>query len=392
MDYVADRRAAWGPDWAGPVTLTAQEHDRLRTEMGSMSGAQILTIEGVKILIGSVSDLPPVPPVSESALMMKWLEKPLFLAKPVLEPLEHTAYLPLVPDPEPEPMDPTFTNVITGPKKIYTPGQSFAIGAQGPGLLTGIVEPDITAVIGPTTQDDTLWGMPEPGKKPVKVYHKSSSDEHSTPQALFDRLDEEFHFDLDVCATEPHEAPGDPMALKYPDGSVVGHDYECLLDPGNAKCPIYFTKGDDGLKQHWFGRVWMNPPYTKGQVGVWIQKLLKELVVGRITLGVALTAARPDTAWFQVVASYANEIRFLKGRLTFQGQTNAAPFPSVVLVFDPAKKTQLVKFWDWQTGHAPVYWKTPGYTFILGAAGQSGMALPSPKGLLSGPSTLALMK
>jgi site-specific DNA-methyltransferase (adenine-specific) len=222
---------------------------------------------------------------------------------------------------------------------------------------------------------------PEP--KPVKVYHKSGSDEHGTPQALFDRLDDEFHFDLDVCATAPTE-------IWEPDpGEDTG---SWMLDPGNAKCPIYFTKEDDGLSQQWFGRVWMNPPYTKGQVGVWIQKLLKELVVGRITLGVALTAARPDTAWFQVVASYANEIRFLKGRLTFEGQSNAAPFPSVVLVFDPTKKVQIVKFWDWQTGHAPVYWKTPGYTFVPGAAGQSGMALPSLKGLPSGPSTLALVK
>jgi phage N-6-adenine-methyltransferase len=199
------------------------------------------------------------------------------------------------------------------------------------------------------------------GTVPVKVYHTSKSDLYSTPMALFTKLDQEFGFDLDVAAT-----------------------------PKNAKCPVYFTADDDGLAQQWFGKVFMNCPYS--QVSVWIQKLLKELVVGRIQVGVALTAARPDTAWFQTVASYACEIRFLKGRLTFEGQSNAAPFPSVVLVFDPAKKTQLVKFWDWQTGHAPVYWKTPGYTFVPGAAGKPGMALPSLKGLLSGPSTLALMK
>jgi len=338
MEYVGACRLYMGPSWDGPVTLTPQEHDTLKAEIGSTGPSQILTIEGVKILVGSVSDLDPAPESEAVALAKKWLEKPLFLAKPI----------------------------ISGPPGMYLPGQNLE-----PELI------EIPTVAG-KTETETIWKAPKALtiKQPTKVYHKSGSDDHSTPQALFDRLDDEFHFDLDVCATEPHEVPN-------PVGSgPVGVDIpETLFDPGNAKCPIYFTPEDDGLKQHWFGRVWMNPPYTKGQVGAWIQKLLKELVAGRITLGVALTAARPDTAWFQTVASYAAEIRFLKGRLTFEGQQNAAPFPSVILVFDPAKTEQLVKFWDWPTGKAPVYWKTPGYAFTPGKAGQPGMAFKVPKPL-----------
>ena len=34
-----------------------------------------------------------------------------------------------------------------------------------------------------------------------KVMYSSKSDEWETPQELFNRLDTEYHFDRDVCAT-----------------------------------------------------------------------------------------------------------------------------------------------------------------------------------------------
>lgn len=243
----------------------------------------------------------------------------------------------------------------------------------------------------PPVDDETLhaaWaethpesGVKPPRKKkgpktPVKVYHKSGSDEHGTPQALFDKLDEEFHFDLDVCATAPHEVPGivglgetalDPPFTENPSNTV--------LHPGNAKCPIYFTKDDDALTQEWFGTVWMNPPYTKGQVGVWIKKLVYEMLAGRITRGVALVAARPDTQWFRTAVSYACEVRFLAGRLTFQGSTDAAPFPSAVLVFDPTRVVQLVKFWVWQQNLAVKYFKAGSMGGAYAGKGKSSNAV-----------------
>lgn len=184
-------------------------------------------------------------------------------------------------------------------------------------------------------------------KAKVKVYHKSGSDEHGTPDALFDTLNQEFHFDLDVCATAAHE-------ILVPDTMTD----VIQLDPGNAKCPIYFTQDDDGLSQDWFGSVWMNPPYTKGQAGVWLTKLIHELMIGHITRGVALVAARPDTLWFQHAVSYAYAVRFLKGRLTFQGSVDPAPFPSAVLCFDKSKAVQEVKFWDWKSGMAVKYFQS----------------------------------
>ena len=75
------------------------------------------------------------------------------------------------------------------------------------------------------------------------VMFSSNTEEWSTPQDFFDKLNDEFHFTLDVCST--HE---------------------------NAKCKKHYTKDDDGLSQDWTGEtVWCNPPYGR-EMPKWIQK------------------------------------------------------------------------------------------------------------------------
>ena len=58
----------------------------------------------------------------------------------------------------------------------------------------------------------------------TKGVFSSTTDLWETPQDFYDRLNDEFHFDLDPCAL-----------------------------PDNAKCEKYFTPEDDGLKQDWQG-------------------------------------------------------------------------------------------------------------------------------------------
>ena len=88
-------------------------------------------------------------------------------------------------------------------------------------------------------------------KDTQKVHYMSDSVEWSTPQYLFDALDAEFHFDLDVCAT---------------------HD--------NTKCEKYYTKEEDGLARDWSGfRCWMNPPYGR-EIGKWIKKASESVKTG----------------------------------------------------------------------------------------------------------------
>ena len=128
----------------------------------------------------------------------------------------------------------------------------------------------------------------------------SASDLWETPQDFFDRLNEEFHFERDVCAL-----------------------------PSNAKCSEYFTPEQDGLLQKWTGTCWMNPPYGR-QIGAWVKKAYEESR-GGVTV-VCLLPARTDTAWWHEYAM-RGEIRFVRGRLTFGGSKNSAPFPSAVVIF-----------------------------------------------------------
>lgn len=135
------------------------------------------------------------------------------------------------------------------------------------------------------------------------ILYSSESEVWETPQDLFNMLDDEFHFDIDVCAT-----------------------------PENAKCSTFFSPLDDGLSQDWKGVCWMNPPYGK-KIGAWMKKAMEAK-----TTVVCLVPSRTDTKWWHDYAMKADEIRFIKGRLKFGNSKNSAPFPSAIIVFGKTHK------------------------------------------------------
>ena len=139
----------------------------------------------------------------------------------------------------------------------------------------------------------------------TELLFSSKTDLWETPQDLFDKLNNEFQFTLDVCAT-----------------------------PENAKCDKFYTEEQDGLEHPWEGTVWCNPPYGRG-IGQWVRRALFASVSGSTV--VMLLPARTDTKWFHDYIYKRNnvEIRFIRGRLKFGGSKNFAPFPSMVVVFMP---------------------------------------------------------
>lgn len=93
-----------------------------------------------------------------------------------------------------------------------------------------------------------------------------------------------------------------------------------------------FTKKDDGLAQKWFGRVWLNPPYSRGVVA-WLRKMAEH------DRGIVLTFARTDTAWFfETVWGAASAVLFIEGRLHFHREDGSrapanAGAPSVLVAY-----------------------------------------------------------
>lgn len=138
-----------------------------------------------------------------------------------------------------------------------------------------------------------------------EVMFSSKSDQWATPQDFFDKLNEEFCFTLDPCA-----------------------------DAGNHKTENFFTMEENGLTKDWGGqRVFCNPPYSK--IGDWVKKCYEEAIKPE-TLVVMLIPARTDTRYFHDYIIHRSEVRFVKGRLKFGDSKNAAPFPSMVVIFRAA--------------------------------------------------------
>jgi DNA N-6-adenine-methyltransferase (Dam) len=79
----------------------------------------------------------------------------------------------------------------------------------------------------------------------------------------------------------------------------------------------FFSKEQDGLKQEWRGRLFLNPPYSQPEIGRFIAKLLVELTAGRVTQAIVLTHNSSDTAWFQKLAACATAFCFTRGRIRF---------------------------------------------------------------------------
>lgn len=137
-----------------------------------------------------------------------------------------------------------------------------------------------------------------------RIHFSSATDNWSTPQYLFDALNKEFHFTLDPCA-----------------------------DSSNHKCDKYYTKEQDGLAQDWAGEiVFCNPPYGR-EIGKWVKKSYDEVYNGTCECVVMLIPARTDTRWFHEYIYKIAEIHFFRGRIKFGGQTQNAPFPSMVVIF-----------------------------------------------------------
>lgn len=153
-----------------------------------------------------------------------------------------------------------------------------------------------------------------------KAMVSSKSNEWATPQDLFDKLNEEFHFTLDAASTDE-----------------------------NSKCEKHFTKKDNGLHQDWSKDVvFLNPPYG-GHTGKWMRKSLDESRKGAIV--VCLIVASTDRSyWHDFIFPYASQIRFLRGRITVGEAKTTAPFASAIVIFNKQEKEQKIAYYTERNG------------------------------------------
>ncbi len=138
----------------------------------------------------------------------------------------------------------------------------------------------------------------------------SKTEERSTPQDLFNKLNKYYKFTLDPCSTDE-----------------------------NAKTEKHYTKKENWLKQDRNNNiVFMNPPYWKT-----IKDRVKKAIQINNWTVICLLPARTDTKRFQDYL-YKNpivKIYFIKWRLKFWWSKNSAPFPSMIAIIkDPFYKNK----------------------------------------------------
>ena len=112
----------------------------------------------------------------------------------------------------------------------------------------------------------------------MKNRNLNHKDDWATPGELYDLLDKEFDFNFDPC----------PLHSNF-----------------------------DGLKIEWKERNYINPPYTRMLKESFIRKAFDESQKGKLC--VMLLPVSTSTKIFHEVIYHNAEIRFLKGRVKFEG-------------------------------------------------------------------------
>ena len=90
-----------------------------------------------------------------------------------------------------------------------------------------------------------------------------------------------------------------------------------VLAQKTVRAGTFFTAADDGLTQSWFGRVWLNPPYSRETMSPFVDKFLSEYTCGTIEQAILLTHDYTDTGWFHAAAQAAQATCLLRGRIHF---------------------------------------------------------------------------
>jgi ParB family chromosome partitioning protein len=111
---------------------------------------------------------------------------------------------------------------------------------------------------------------------------------------------------------------------------------EIDLDPASnpaanqaVKAARFYTLADDGLRQHWQGRVWLNPPYSAP--GAWVDKLIAHYRAGDVTAAILLVSNSTDTRWFAPLFDFP--ICFVHGRINFWGRPGKSNDRGSVFVY-----------------------------------------------------------
>lgn len=116
-------------------------------------------------------------------------------------------------------------------------------------------------------------------------------------------------------------------AAKEVMGGIDLDPASCDLANDSVGAERYFTEKDNGLDKEWFGRVWLNPPYSMPLIKQFVDKLILEWNAGNIDEACVLTNNATDTSWFHKLIESDGVVCLTKGRIRFSSPKNSGISP-----------------------------------------------------------------
>jgi len=130
----------------------------------------------------------------------------------------------------------------------------------------------------------------------MKNRNLPAGDDWKTPDSLYDELNKEFHFTFDPCP----------------------------LNNAINICGCLFFKYFNGLEVKWEASNFINPPYNRIAKEAFIRKAYNESLNGKLCV-MLLPVSTSTKIFHEIILPHA-EIRFLKGRVKFEGVNTKGEF------------------------------------------------------------------
>jgi phage N-6-adenine-methyltransferase len=140
--------------------------------------------------------------------------------------------------------------------------------------------------------------------------------------------DRRYHFIVDrekIVSIVPQKASSNEMFTpsRYAEkarrtmGSITTDPASCDVAQKTIMADVYHTIDDDGLQHPWRGNIFMNPPYSRGMMPLFMDKLYSEIDKKNTLQAVVIANAQTAARWFQKACRRAAACCFVSPRISF---------------------------------------------------------------------------